>query len=105
MSNETTIVGTGTSTGTITHTGFYLNTPYSYPAPTILHSYSQTFVEKDELWDFAWIDLEGRKLVILEGKAYGTEEQAKQAATIAFCKNFINEMDDIDLYILKLRKW
>lgn len=69
-------------------------------------SYSYTPVEQDALWDFIWLDLEsGNKLVVLEGKFYGTEEQAKQAATIAFCKSFVEEMDDIDLYTLKLRSW
>jgi hypothetical protein len=75
------------------------------PAVTYSYSYKAPELESPELWDFAWIDLEGSKLVILEGKAYGTEEQAKQAATVAFCKNFIDEMDDIDLYELKLRSW
>ena len=94
MNKETTIVGTGTASGSTLHTGMYLNTPYSYLTPSIAYNYSQTSIEHDELWDFAWIDLEGSKLVILEGKAYGTQEQAKQAATVAFCKNFIDEMDD-----------
>lgn len=68
-------------------------------------NYSQT-PEQDALWDFIWLDLEsGNKLVVLEGKFYGTYEEAKQAATVAFCKSFIEEMDDIDLYTLKLRSW
>lgn len=65
-----------------------------------------TTPEQEELWDYVWIDLEpGNKLVKLEGKAYGTYEEAKQAATVAFCKMFFDEMDDIDLYTLKLKSW
>jgi hypothetical protein len=81
-------------TGTTVCTGLLHNWNYSQPT------------EQDELWDFIWLDLEsGNKLVVLEGKFYGTYAKAKQAATIAFCKSFVEEMDDIDLYTLKLRSW